>query len=257
MRLELPGGDEEWQETIPFALNLEARGRLAAASGKDEEALALLLECGERVSPMGSHQPYSRWRVQAALCLTRLGQQPRARELAAAEVDAARRAGAPRVLGTALVGVAATLEPEAAVPLLREAIGLLERCEARLDQAQALYSLGLTLRRGGDAGAAREPLREALSLADELGAALLAEQAAAELTAAGARPRRRRLDGVGGLTPAELRVARLAAAGHTNPEIAAQLVVSAKTVQFHLTNAYRKLGVESRTELPAKLDPGG
>ena len=102
--LELPGGDARWRETIPFALVLEARGRLAAERGEDERALAEQLACGERMLSMGPHQPFSRWRVEAALCLGRLGESERALQLADEELAAARRAGAPRVLGTALVG---------------------------------------------------------------------------------------------------------------------------------------------------------
>jgi DNA-binding NarL/FixJ family response regulator len=82
---------------------------------------------------------------------------------------------------------------------------------------------------------------------------VLAEQAHAELVAAGARPRRVALSGAGALTPSELRIARLAALGLSNREIARAAVVVPKTVQFHLSNAYRKLGVTSRTELTAAL----
>src|SRR5690606_22494791 len=117
----------------------------------------------------------------------------------------------------------------------------------------ALMELGQLLRRLGRDADARRPLREALALADGVGAVAVAEQAAAELTAAGGRPRRRALFGPDSLTPAERRAARLAAAGHTNREIAERLVVTTKTVQFHLSNAYRKLGVSSRDELEGAL----
>ena len=252
--LELPGGDERWRETIPFALVLEARGRLAAERGEDEEALAELLACGERMLSMGPHQPFSRWRVEAALCLGRLGESERALELADEELAAARRAGAPRVLGTALVARGVLTGGEEGVALLREAVELLAGSRMRIEQARALCRLGEMLRRLERPVEAREPLREALSLADGLGATLVAEQAAAELNAAGGRPRRRSLTGVASLTPAEQRVARLAASGQTNRVIAERLVVAEKTVQFHLTNAYRKLGVESRSELSALLE---
>jgi DNA-binding CsgD family transcriptional regulator len=251
--LELPGGDDAWSGSVPFALMIEARGRLATLRGDDEAALRDLLACGEVVSPMGDHQPYSRWRVHAALCLDRLGDHDRARRLAAAELDAARGAGAPRVLGTALLAQGALTEGEAGVALLREAVEVLAGSGARLEHARALCRLGERLRRLERPVEAREPLRESLALADGLDATLVAEQAAAELTAAGGRSRRRALSGPDSLTPAERRVARLAAAGQTNRAIAAQLVVAEKTVQFHLTNAYRKLGVESRDELGQAL----
>lgn len=252
--LELPGGDERWHDSIPFALVLEARGRLAAERGDDEAALAGLLACGERMSPMGPHQPYSRWRPAAALCLGRLGETGRALELAEAELAAARGAGAPRVLGTALVARGVLAEGEEGVELLREAVAVLAGGSAPIEQARALCRLGERLRRLDRSVEARQPLREALSIADSLGARLVAEEAAAELSAAGGRPRRRSLTGAAALTPSERRVARLAAGGLTNRAIAERLVVAEKTVQFHLTNAYRKLGAESRDELAALLE---
>ena len=75
-----------------------------------------------------------------------------------------------------------------------------------------------------------------------------------ELVAAGARPRRTRTTGAAALTPAELRVARMAAAGQTNREIAENLFVTVKAVKFHLGNAYRKLGIADRGQLAAALD---
>ncbi len=251
--LELPGGDERWHDSVPFALVLEARGRLAAERGEDESALGHLLACGERMSPMGPHQPFSRWRVEAALCLGRLGEDGRAVELADAELTAARRAGAPRVLGTALSARGVLAEEDRGAKLLKEAVAVLGGASAPIEQARALCRLGEKLRRTGPAMAAREPLREALSIADAVGARLVAEEAAAELNAAGGRPRRRALTGAAALTPAERRVARLAAAGLTNRAIAERLVVAEKTVQFHLTNAYRKLGAGSRDELADRL----
>ena len=74
-----------------------------------------------------------------------------------------------------------------------------------------------------------------------------------ELRAAGARPRRRVLTGAAALTPSERRIAELAAAGHMNREIAARLVVTLATVEYHLRNAYRKLGIASRKKLKEAL----
>ncbi|MBX5443266.1 MAG: helix-turn-helix transcriptional regulator, partial [Solirubrobacteraceae bacterium] len=80
-----------------------------------------------------------------------------------------------------------------------------------------------------------------------------AARAEAELRASGARPRRTRLRGADALTPSERRVAELAAAGRSNPEIAQALFVTRRTVETHLTSAYRKLDVASRDELAAAL----
>jgi DNA-binding NarL/FixJ family response regulator len=96
-------------------------------------------------------------------------------------------------------------------------------------------------------------LREALELAQETGAELLEAHAFEELRIAGARPRRREIRGVGALTPAELRVAEAAARGATNREIAQDLFVSLRTIEMHLTNAYRKLGISSREQLAGAI----
>jgi DNA-binding CsgD family transcriptional regulator len=76
------------------------------------------------------------------------------------------------------------------------------------------------------------------------------------MTAAGGRPRREAVSGPESLTPSERRVCELAAAGRSNPQIAAELFLSRRTVEFHLRGAFRKLGVGSRDELAAALrDP--
>ena len=127
----------------------------------------------------------------------------------------------------------------------------LEGSEARLEHAHALCDLGASLRRERARRDAREPLREALDLAVRCGAAALARRAREELAATGARPRRLAQSGRDALTPAELRVARLAARGLANREIAQTLVVTVKTVETELGHAYAKLGIRSRRELPA------
>jgi DNA-binding NarL/FixJ family response regulator len=80
------------------------------------------------------------------------------------------------------------------------------------------------------------------------------EEIRAELAAAGAQPRTTALSGVEALTPSERRVAGMAAEGQTNRDIAQALYVTPKTVEVHLSNAYRKLGIRSRRELAGALD---
>jgi DNA-binding NarL/FixJ family response regulator len=124
-----------------------------------------------------------------------------------------------------------------------------------LERAQALSDLGTALRRAGRRVEAREPLRLAVDLAHRAGAGALEEHALAELRAAGARPRRRVLSGPGALTRSERRIAELAAAGYRNREIAEELFVTLATVEFHLANVFRKLGIRSRTQLAGALGP--
>ena len=123
----------------------------------------------------------------------------------------------------------------------------------RLELAKALAALGTAMRLARRPTDAREPLRRALELATVCGAEPLAEHARTELHAAGVRPRREALSGVESLTPSERRVADLAAAGRTNRDVAQELFVTPKTVEVHLSNAYRKLGIRSRRELAGAL----
>lgn len=100
---------------------------------------------------------------------------------------------------------------------------------------------------------AREQLRRAVELATIRGAAPLIARAETEFLATGARPRRIALSGVESLTPSERRVAEMAAEGPTNHEIAQALFVAPKTLEMHLSRAYRKLGINSRSQLSAAL----
>ncbi|MGH2916909.1 MAG: helix-turn-helix domain-containing protein, partial [Solirubrobacteraceae bacterium] len=90
-------------------------------------------------------------------------------------------------------------------------------------------------------------------LAEEFGSVALARRSREELRAAGARPRRRPLTGAGALTASERNVAELAAGGMSTRQIAAELFVTPKTVEGHLTRIYRKLRIASRGELAARL----
>ena len=124
---------------------------------------------------------------------------------------------------------------------------------ALLQRARALAALGAALREDGDAVGARDPLREALDLAHRCGDRAFEDEILAALRAAGGRPRRRATTGPAALTRSERRVAELAAAGRQNKHIAAELFVTLDTVEFHLRNSYRKLGISSRARLPAAL----
>ena len=112
------------------------------------------------------------------------------------------------------------------------------------------------MRRDGQRAAARDPLARALELAAGCGAGPLAARVRDELRAAGARPRRPWRTGVDALTPSELRVARLAAEGRSNREIAGELYVTLKAVEGHLARVYAKLGIGGRGQLADALAAG-
>jgi DNA-binding NarL/FixJ family response regulator len=185
-----------------------------------------------------------------------LGDREEGVRLALEEGELARRLGSDRARGTALCTAGALARGQRGQELLEQAVAALERTPAALEHARALLELGANLRRTRQRAAAREPLRRAFETATSVGAAPLAERARDELLRSGARPRRVALDGVDSLTPTERLIASLAAEGLSNKEIAAKLVVTTKTVEWHLGRVYSKLGVGGRRELdPAVLEP--
>jgi DNA-binding CsgD family transcriptional regulator len=233
----------------------DTRSRLRILRGDLRGGLAETIECGRRIEAIGLHNPaWIAWRSRAALCLTQLGEDPgRARRLIDEELRLARRWGAPRALGAALRARGLVLGGGDGVNSLREAVDVLDASPARLELARALTDLGATLRRAGQRATAREPLIRGLEIAHRCGAMPLAERARAELRAAGARPRSFHRTGAESLTPSERRVADMAAQGLTTREIAQQLFVTPKTIEVHLTNSFRKLGISSRQELRSAL----
>ena len=233
---------------------LYARGRLRAAQGRLEEALADLLECGERCGRLElrcvSGTP---WRSEAALVHHALGQAERARGLADEELELARAFGRPRAIGVSLRARALVDGGPQAVALLRDAVRVLSMSASKLELARALTDYGALLRRAGKRTDARGQLEQGLDLAHACGARAIATRARAELIALGARPRRDAITGRDALTAAELRVARLAAQGMTNREIGQALFITGRTASVHLSRAYRKLGIRSRAEIADAL----
>jgi DNA-binding CsgD family transcriptional regulator/tetratricopeptide (TPR) repeat protein len=149
--------------------------------------------------------------------------------------------------GRAMV-LAARGDAEAAVQSARSALTEHDRLPMPFERARTQLLLGQLLR--PDRAEASAVLHEALAAFEELGSPLWADRARAEL--AGTRPRARAAQD--GLTPAEQRVAELAASGMTNRDVAATLFISAKTVEATLARVYRKLGIRSRAELGRHMD---
>lgn len=237
------------------AFLLDRRGRLHLAAGRPAEALDDFRACGDLLDAFGARScAFPAWRPGAAAALVALGRVDEARELAEEQLVDARRFGAAPLLGTSLRTLAVSVGGAEGVALAEEAVAVLARSEARLEHGWALVDLGRLVRLDQRPTAARKPLQEALEIADRCGAALLAQEAEQELRLCGARPRRRAVTGVHALTPAELRVATLAAQGRSNPEIAQSLFVTRKTVEKHLGSAFAKLHISSRDQLSQALD---
>ena len=246
--------DESMAEDVALYFLRHSRARLRLLQGDLAGGLEAMSDVGARFERSGGRNPaLLPWRSHAALALLRLGERDEARRLAAQELELARTWGAPRALGAALRAAGLVDGGAEGLRLLEEAVEVLADSPAKLEHAKARTELGAALRRQNRRSAAREQLRRAVELATVCGAAPLAAHAEAELLATGARPRRIALSGVESLTPSERRVAEMAAGGPTNREIAQALFVTPKTVEMHLSRAYRKLGINSRSQLSAVL----
>jgi DNA-binding CsgD family transcriptional regulator len=236
---------------------LEPRARLKAARGDLREAADDLLNLSREFDAPGYHRTFYFFpNSTAGPILVQLGKRDQALELVTQELETARRWGAPGQIGMDLRALGLVRGGDEGVDLLREAVELLAGAERRLEHARALVDLGAALRRRGHRADARGPLREGHELARACGSPPLEERAALELRAAGSRPRSVVRTGVDDLTPSERRVADMAAAGMSNPEIAAELFLTTKTIETHLSHVYRKLGVSSRRDLPEALASG-
>lgn len=192
----------------------------------------------------------------AALAACTLGDPARARDLLAPARALAETIDSDLSQGR-ILRVRGLLAEQAtagdAVGLMQRAIQQFATAGAELDRAYSLTELGAMLRRGGRRTDARGPLSMALDLAHHIGAEALASRAHEELAATGARPRRDARTGLDSLSPSEHRVATLAAQRLSNNQIAQELFVSPKTVEYHLRHVYQKLNITGRRPLRTLL----
>jgi DNA-binding CsgD family transcriptional regulator len=228
---------------------MHAHACLRIHRGELEPAYQELLATGRRELEWGARNPaVTPWRSTAATVAHELGDVRTARALAAEEVELARAFGAPRALGIALRAAGLVAEREAGIALLSEAVSVLGRSLGTLEHARALIDHGLALTAVGAEVQARARLTAGHGLAIRCGAAALAARAGIT-----PEPVRDTAVAVAELTPSEARVARMAAEGMTNRDIAQALFVTQKTVEMHLGSVFRKLGVRSRRALPDAL----
>ncbi|MFY4717911.1 LuxR C-terminal-related transcriptional regulator [Streptomyces sp. LaBMicrA B280] len=219
-------GSWEWNEF------LYARGLLSLAEGDPAGALDDLSECGRGQSARQVTSPVvTPWRSAAADCQLLLGRPAAAVALA---------------LGTATGG-------RAGLATVAQAVALLRATGTDPELIAALAAHGRMLIAAGHLTAARGALREAARGAERIGAGRWCAVVAGLLAAAGARRATASQTGAHALTGSERRICALAAQGHSNPEIAALLHLALRTVETHLTNSFRKLGVRRRTELAGRL----
>ena len=248
------GADGALPATFANVPLLAARGKLRYTRGDFGGAAADARACGGALELVGFRNPaLARWRSQAAEALLAGGDREEARRLVTEELALARRWGSARPIGRALRVLGRARGGKAGLALLRESLDVLDTSPAQLERAQTQVELGAVLRRAGNRVEARAVLRGGAELAQRCGAGLLAQQAHEELLAAGAKPRSTALSGVEALTPSERRVAAMAAEGLGNREIAQALFVTLRTVEMHMSNAFRKLDISSRTQLADAL----
>ena len=190
--------------------------------------------------------------VEAAI---RVGETELARDAVDRLAAATQPAGTDFALGVEARSRALVSGGEAAEPLFHESIERLGRTPLRPELARARLVYGEWLRREGRRGESREQLRIAEEMFTEMGMEAFADRTAAELVAAGAKPRTRRLEVREELTPQEEQIARLARDGLTNADIGGQLFLSPRTVEYHLHKVFGKLGIDARSGLDAAL-PG-
>jgi len=237
----------------PFLAVLLLDVNLHAGRGEHEQAVAAWERACELAGDLRSCWQLDDW-LLAIESQHSLGNHTAAdRQLDQAFTDA-QTWGTATVIGSVLrVRGRLASDHTAAIADLQLAIEHLERSPRRLVHAHALVDLGSALRRAGQRSDSRKPLRAGYELARECAADSLAETARQELAASGVRVRRQRLHGADSLTPSERRIALLAADNASNAQIAQTLFVTVKTVEMHLTHAYRKLDINRRDQLADAL----
>ncbi|WP_413811172.1 AAA family ATPase [Streptomyces sp. OE57] len=251
---------EKWlAEPLPQAIQdslyglhlLSARGQYSLATGRHEAAYTAFRICGERMQNWGVDVPgLSLWRVDAAEALLHGRDRDEGRRLIDEQLT---RAMGPRSRALTLRAQAAYSPPAKRVDLLDEAADLLLSCNDRYERARVLADLSEALSALRHHSRARGLLRQARHLAAQCGATPLLRRLGAKPGGPGWPEESGLPQRIKSLTDAERRVASLAAGGQTNRVIADQLFVTASTVEQHLTNVFRKLGVKGRQQLPAEL----
>ena len=245
--LEAPG--------LTSAIAHHASGELASALGDPDLALEHFLAVGEETADDPVSPELLPWRAGAALALLRRGRGREAAELAERHHAEALATGSPYAIAVALRTLAATGTGDRRVELLRQARATLDGVPADRLLAQIDTDLAgaLVLSQGADTIEALAMLRTAEGYAGRQELWPLQGRVRRLLDHLGEAPQQIDSEAMAALTAAERRVAALAAEGLTNRQIAEQLLVSVKAVEWHLSNVYRKLEIRSRKALTPSI----
>ena len=224
-----------------------ALGRLELAAGRTAEAIEQLENVYARLARAGNWEANVSPAWDLVEAYARVGRVEAARELfaGAAEAMPAASPGEEAVIERC-AGIVA--EDSSFEPAFERALALHDSEPFPFERARTEQAYGERLRRAGQRKHARELLHAALVAFEDLGATAWSSRACSELAASGGRLR----SGAGSrdsLTPREMQVALAVAEGASNKEVAAALYLTPKTVEYHLTRVYRKLGLRSRAEL--------
>ncbi|MBF6175264.1 helix-turn-helix transcriptional regulator [Nocardia blacklockiae] len=250
LRRPVPRAMLESRFALPY---LQASGQHCLAAGRPEEALRHFRQCGTLMRQWGLDFAWLvPWRNDMAVAYLELGERRRAQALATVHLELIGGPERHHSGGVSLRVLAATGDAHRRVPLLRRAVAVARSGADELELATALSELGRAHRSIGDTDKARPLLREAVRLAEACGSGVLVRRLRGDRAPSSPVPPPRvrvtpsRVDA---LSPAERRVAELAALGKRNREIADILDITTSTVEQHLTRVYRKLSVARRGEL--------
>lgn len=231
---------------------LHARGRYDLATNRPAAALTSFQACGNLMMKWQMDRPtIVPWRSDIARALIMLGEQEKARELAKTQISILKD-DHPRTRGISLRVYGLASEPPERQLLLSQAVDLLQNSGDSVELAYALTDLSHAHNSLGQAGRARPLIQRARRLAEECHLRPLFPLLW-PTASSGAEASPDADESGSGLSEAEHRVASLAAQGNTNREIAAKLFITVSTVEQHLTQVYRKLGIGRRADLPVSF----
>jgi ATP/maltotriose-dependent transcriptional regulator MalT len=239
-----------------------ATARLAAAHGDPQgvvDAFSTMAALGSGMAEV-DEQGTLPWRLLYGAAHASLGHsdeaEEQARQLAKFSERGVGRSASPAAARLNGLVAGARGDVDTATRELTQAAAAFGEIAMPFEQAHADFDHGVVLRRAGRRRDAAERLEVARAIFARLEAEPYVQRCDAEIASCGLRGTRLGNIGVSDLTPAESAVAVLVAEGKSNREVAAELVVGVRTVEYHLRNIYSKLGISSRTQLAARLSAG-
>jgi DNA-binding CsgD family transcriptional regulator len=239
---------------VPELWAVLALGDLELGLGQPDGARARYRECEELLAARGIEDVDLSPVPELVESLLRLGRDDEAAAAGKSHEEHARAKGQPWALARAARVGALLAADDEFEDRFDQAIELHGQTPDAFETARTRLAYGARLRRSRQRVRAREQLRVAIEIFDMLGAEPWSNLARAELEATGETARKRDPSTLGQLTPQELQIAMLLADGRTTRETAASMFLSPKTIEYHLRNVYRKLGIHSRRELAEAME---